>query len=370
MLDDLWNGFLELTAQFVIPDWGAVVAILPILVIFLVVAVLLWVFLKLFHQAPARRGKTRIAPLTPEGIHMPGPSFAPIVASVGAFLLFLGLVFGGLVLVVGAIGLVVGLLYWLREALRIYEHDTGATTPALPAVVHPGPPPGVHMPGPSYRPILGAIGTAMLMLGLVFGEWVLAVGVIALVATLLGWLVDARKEYEKTEEADTTGHLENIPDPRTPSLLLVGLGILLVAAVVIQGGWVPPREASGGEGATSSGETSSGAPPPAGGPSGEPGGSPAPAPAADVTLTAKGVAFLETTFSAPADTPFTLALVNDDDAIPHNVELKDAAGASVYQGEIFPGIATRVYDVPALPAGTYSFLCTVHPSMAGTATVQ
>lgn len=349
MLDDLWNGFLELTAQFVIPDWGAVIAILPILVLFLVVAILLWVFLKLFHQAPARRGKARIEPLTPEGIHMPGPSFAPIVASVGAFLLFLGLVFGGLVLVVGAIGLAVGLLYWLREALRVYEHDTGATTPALPAVIHPGPPPGVHMPGPSYRPFLGAIGTAMLMLGLVFGEWVLAVGVIALVATLLGWLVDARKEYEKTEEADTTGHLENIPSPRTPSLLLVGLGILLVGAVVIQGGWVPPRGASGGEVPAASG-------PPAAGP--------------DATLTAKGVAFLESTFTAPADTPFTLAFINDDDAIPHNVEIKDAAGASVYKGEIFPGIATKVYDVPALAAGTYDFLCTVHPSMAGTATVQ
>ncbi|MGK2850241.1 MAG: aa3-type cytochrome oxidase subunit IV [Candidatus Limnocylindrales bacterium] len=363
MLDDLWNGFLELTAQFVIPDWGAVVALLPILVIFLVVAILLWVFLKLFHQAPARRGKARIEPLTPAGIHMPGPSFAPIVASFGAFLLFLGLVFGGLVLVVGAIGLVVGLLYWLREALRVYEHDTGATTPALPAVIHPGPPPGVHMPGPSYRPFLGALGAAMLMLGLVFGEWVLAVGVIALIVTLLGWLVDARKEYVKTEEADTTGHLENIPDPRTPSLLFVGLGILLVGAVLIQGGWVPPRGASGGEVPVASG-------PPVSGPSGEPAGAEASPPAADVTVTAKGIAFLTTSITAPADKPFTLAFVNDDDGIPHNVELKDAGGAVAYLGEIFPGIATKVYDVPALPAGAYTFLCTVHPSMTGTATVQ
>lgn len=365
MLDDLWNGFLELTAQFVIPDWGAVIALLPILVIFLVVAILLWVFLKFFHQAPARRGKARIEPLTPAGIHMPGPSFAPIVASIGAFLLLLGLVFGGLVLVVGAIGLVVGLLYWLREALRVYEHDTGATVPALPAVIHPGPPPGVHMPGPSYRPFLGALGASMLMLGLVFGEWVLAVGVIALIVTLLGWLVDARKEYAKTEEADTTGHLENIPDPRTPSLLLTGLGILLVGAVLVQGGWVPPR-ASGGEAAAASGA-------PGEGPSGEP-GAPGPsegaAPAADVTVTAKDIAFLEPSVAAKADTPFTLAFVNNDEGVPHNVEFKDASGASVYLGEIFPGIATKVYDVPALPAGSYTFLCTVHPSMTGTATVQ
>lgn len=365
MLDDLWNGFLELTAQFVIPDWGAVIALLPILVLFLVVAVLLWIFMRLFHQAPARRGQARIEPLTPEGIHLPGPSFAPIVASIGAFLLFLGLVFGDLVLVVGAIGLAVGLLYWLREALRIYEHDTGTAAPALPAVIHPGPPPGVHMPGPSYRPFLGAIGTAMLMLGLVFGEWVLAVGVIALIVTLLGWLVDARKEYEKTEEADTTGHLENIPNPKTPSLLLVGLGILLVGAVVIQGGWVPPRGASGGETPGVSGA-------PAAGPSAEPDGSGAPPapPAADAVLTAKDITFLESSFSAPAGKPFTLALVNDDEGIPHNIEITDAGGGVAFKGEIFPGIATKVYDVPALPAGTYGFLCTIHPSMAGTATVQ
>ena len=52
------------------------------------------------------------------------------------------------------------------------------------------------------------------MLGLVFGEWVLAAGVIALISTLVGWLIDAVKEYRKTVEADTTGHLENIPEPQ------------------------------------------------------------------------------------------------------------------------------------------------------------
>ena len=33
----------------------------------------------------------------------------------------------------------------------------------------PGPPPGVHMPGPSFRPILGAIGTGV-QLGITGGE--------------------------------------------------------------------------------------------------------------------------------------------------------------------------------------------------------
>ncbi len=213
---ELWNGLLELIAQFVIPDWGAIIALLPILIIFVVVAVLLWVFLRLWHAPKAQRGKGRIEPKTPAGIHMPGPSFAPILASFGAFTLFLGLVFGGLMLVVGGIILAVTLLYWLAEALRVYDHDLGETAPPLPAVVHDGPPPGVHMPGPSFRPFLGAIGAAMLMLGLVFGEWLLLAGLIALVVTLVGWLVDARKEYVQVVEADRTGHLENIPAPRTP----------------------------------------------------------------------------------------------------------------------------------------------------------
>lgn len=87
-------------------------------------------------------------------------------------------------------------------------------------------------------------------------------------------------------------------------------------------------------------------------------------------MTARGVAFVEPGFNAPADTPFTLAFVNDDPNIPHNIEIKDASGGVAFMGEVFPGVATRVYDVPALPSGTYPFLCTVHPSMTGTATVQ
>lgn len=216
MLTDLWSAILDLTAQFVIPDWGAVIALLPIFVTFFVVAVLLWVFMGLRAAAPARRGKRPLPPRTPDGIHMPGPSYAPILASIGAFTLFLGLVFGGAMLIAGAIILSVTLLYWLRESIRIYDHDVEDTETTLPAVVHDGPPAGVHMPGPSFRPFLGAIGAATLMAGLVFGEWVLAAGVLILIITLVGWLIDARKEYDKTVEADRTGHLENIPAPRTP----------------------------------------------------------------------------------------------------------------------------------------------------------
>jgi len=367
MLEDIWNGFLDLTAQFVIPDWGALVALLPVFIFVLSVVWLGMTFLRLLRAPKALRGKGRVVPRPPPGIHLPGPSFAPILASVGLFLMFLGLVFPGPILVLGLIALGLTLLYWLGESVRIFDRDLGLRTRTdLPVAAHDGPPPGVHLPGPSFRPILGAVGTGMLMLGLVFGGWLLAAGVIALIATLVGWLADAGKEYGKAVEADTTGHLESPPAPRTPSLLFVALAVLLIGGVVLQAGWLPPRDVSGGEGATPSGA------PTGSGPPGEPGGSGGPpaGPEADVVIHAKNVAFLEASITAPAGRPFTLAFVNEDPGTPHNVELKDAGGASVYKGEIFPGVDTKVYDVPALDAGSYTFVCSVHPNMTGSATLQ
>jgi plastocyanin len=46
----------------------------------------------------------------------------------------------------------------------------------------------------------------------------------------------------------------------------------------------------------------------------------------------------------------------------------DASGPEVFKGDIFNGVATRTYDVPALDAGAYTFVCNVHPTMVGTMT--
>jgi plastocyanin len=146
---------------------------------------------------------------------------------------------------------------------------------------------------------------------------------------------------------------------------------------VVQVGWLPPSSASGGTATASPG--ASGAPAGSGAPpaSGAPGGSGAPpasgAPGGgtgDVSLTAKGVAFVETSLTLPAGKLFTLAFDNEDAGTPHNVEIKDAGGTVVFKGEIFNGVATKVYDVPALTAGSYTFLCIVHQAMTGTATAQ
>jgi len=89
-----------------------------------------------------------------------------------------------------------------------------------------------------------------------------------------------------------------------------------------------------------------------------------------VKITAQGIAFLEKTITAPAGKPFTIEFVNQDVGTPHDVAFNDGSGTTVWKGEVFNGVATKAYQVPALPAGTYTFVCVVHQNMTGTATLQ
>jgi plastocyanin len=91
-----------------------------------------------------------------------------------------------------------------------------------------------------------------------------------------------------------------------------------------------------------------------------------------VTISALGIKFEQEAVTAPAGVPFQVAFENKDAGTPHNVELRlgSAAGATLFKGEIFNGVATRTYSVPALDAGAYGFVCTVHPTMIGTLTAQ
>jgi cytochrome c oxidase subunit 2 len=113
-------------------------------------------------------------------------------------------------------------------------------------------------------------------------------------------------------------------------------------------------------------------------PSGEPVPSGQPAPSGDagasptLTLSALNIAYEQTELTAPADTPFKIEFENKDAGVPHNVAIHEGSptGPEVFKGEIFNGVDKRTYDVPALPAGPYGFVCTVHPNMTGTLTVN
>ena len=97
------------------------------------------------------------------------------------------------------------------------------------------------------------------------------------------------------------------------------------------------------------------------------GGAPAPIPTPPpgaVVVIAQGTAFTTQNVTAPAATAFTLFFENRDAEL-HNVHISDAAGASVFMGQTFTGPKALVEQVPALAAGTYRFVCDVHPGMAG-----
>jgi len=157
---------------------------------------------------------------------------------------------------------------------------------------------------------------------------------------------------------------------------LPALAAVAVLSAACTGGFSPdwtlgpspssaPPAASGSAGASGSAAPSasvqaSAAPSPA--------GSPPAAGGQTVDIKAQGIAFTTPNVTAPAGAPFTIHFDNQDASIPHNVQIKDATGQSVFKGDIFPGVAAKDYQVPALTAGTYSFVCDVHPNMAGTLT--
>lgn len=91
-----------------------------------------------------------------------------------------------------------------------------------------------------------------------------------------------------------------------------------------------------------------------------------------IQISALGIQFEQAEVNAPAGEPFQIAFANNDAGVPHNVVIHqgDATGEAVFTGDTFSGVETRTYDVPALDAGTYAFVCSVHPNMVGTLTAE
>ena len=116
-------------------------------------------------------------------------------------------------------------------------------------------------------------------------------------------------------------------------------------------------------------------------PSGSGGGTPTPSPSdsggatgSSIKIVAMGVKYGSASVQVAAGAPFEIVFENQDAGIPHNVAIHEgtttAVGKELFKGAIFPGVATQTYKVPALSAGSYVFVCTVHPNMVGTLVVQ
>ena len=173
--------------------------------------------------------------------------------------------------------------------------------------------------------------------------------------------------------------------PAVIAVAIATVTLCLAACSTEEAGWTyapPPTEVaasgapSGEPGSPApSGEVS---PAPSGSASAAPSGSAtpsgsAPASAATgevVTVTATNIVWEQADLEVPADTPFTLEVVNNDASVPHNVDIRDQAGASLFTTDTFPGVETRSFDAPALTAGAYQFVCTVHPNMIIDVTAQ
>jgi plastocyanin len=215
---------------------------------------------------------------------------------------------------------------------------------------------------------MGALGSAALLGGLVVGGWVLILAVVFLVYTLMGWLVDFTAEYRKVEEADHTGHLENIPARRLPIRTLQIFAVLFALVALNQAGILPPTSS-----ATAGGPGASGAPAASGGASGASGAPAAGGPPGSLPLSAMNFAYDTKTLSVAAGKPFTIYFTNNDPAsTPHDVELRAKDGSVLQKQSPTNGGSSTAYQYTALQPGDYVYICSIHPiaAMTGTLTVK
>ena len=81
-------------------------------------------------------------------------------------------------------------------------------------------------------------------------------------------------------------------------------------------------------------------------------------------ISAENTAFDTDCLAVPAGEAFEIVFDNRD-TDDHNVAIYPDEGEPLFRGEIFAGVETKTYDVPAIEAGTYRFQCDVHPEMDG-----
>jgi plastocyanin len=85
----------------------------------------------------------------------------------------------------------------------------------------------------------------------------------------------------------------------------------------------------------------------------------------NVQISASGVKFEQASVDVPAAAGFKIDFDNKDAGTPHDIVIHkgDANGEVVFKGEQFAGVKVMVYDVPALEAGAYTFVCSIHPAL-------
>jgi len=93
-----------------------------------------------------------------------------------------------------------------------------------------------------------------------------------------------------------------------------------------------------------------------------------------VHITAKDALFTETAITVPAGVPIVIDFDNQDVGVQHNVEVFDGPDSKapvLMDGEVITGSLKTMYEVAPLEAGSYYFMCKIHPTtMTGTITAD
>ncbi|MFN8620235.1 MAG: cupredoxin domain-containing protein [Chloroflexota bacterium] len=363
---DLWTEFLGLVSQIVTPVWNSIIQYIPLLFLFLIPLVLyglaaLW----LRHRNANKPRIPRRLPdgRTPEGLHLPSPSMWPIVGAVGMFLIFFSLVIGGksgpnlLILPLGLLIGFVALAGWYFDAKKEYVAVEAGDHHLVPVAETAGHhaeqtiPEGIHLPAPSPWPFLAPIGLFFAFLGLAVGPVLIAGGLAMAAIAAIGWYFDAGREYREVE----SGHHDTDPAHRDPErifpkkLMPFYAGIAFAAILLTAGPWLLtflPQKGPDAEG---------------------------PTPTTTPVVSAQSAAgFDQRGIYVPAETDFTITFNNNNPGVPHNIEIfTDISTTDQYfLGDTITGVSTIEYKVPALEAGQYRFICSIHPNMQGTVFVQ
>ncbi len=380
--------FLDLLEQLLLPNWSNLILLLPWVIVALVVGWLVFTMVQ-WRRAGARNRSRVPRPLNagapPPGVHLPGPSRWPFVAPIGGVLILFSfalptrdasgapvsaintpLFIAGLIVSIIAIG------GWLLEAMREWRataaaeqlgagtvHQAHALAPGATSALVPAgsaavaqyaePPEGVHMPGPSPWPFLAPIAMVLILFGLIFSAALIIGGLVLGVIAAAGWLIDAGHEYKSTEEV---GHA--VPATRDPvavwpkrliPIFIAVIGIsLLVTLAPVGISWLNSL--------TPAEETEA----------------PVAVPPVPEISATSAVSFETSTLIVPAERPFELIFNNNQEGVPHNVEIADsAARTTVYlDGAEVTGVESITYNVEPLAEGSYYFLCAIHPNMNGT----
>lgn len=92
-----------------------------------------------------------------------------------------------------------------------------------------------------------------------------------------------------------------------------------------------------------------------------------------VEVVAEAIAYDVKVLAVDAGKTFGIHFTQKDTGVGgHNVEIRGSDGATLFKGAVLNDPGETTYVIPSLDAGTYTFICSIHPiaSMTGTLTVK